>query len=63
MKGLTFKQQRICDLITQGLSSKEIARKIGIGHRTVESHRYDIYKKMGVKNALQLVRKVLAPAQ
>lgn len=63
MKGLTFKQQRICDLVVKGLSSKEIARIVGVGHRTVESTRYDIYKKMGVKNAFQLIAKVLAPAQ
>jgi DNA-binding NarL/FixJ family response regulator len=56
---LTLKQQRICDLITRGFSNKEIAFKIGIGHRTVESHRDAIFKKTGVRNAVELTRKVL----
>lgn len=56
---LTHKQQKICDLIAEGLSNKEIARQVGIGRRTVESHRVAIYAKFGVKNAVQLVRKHL----
>lgn len=59
MKRLTEKQQQICDLLTLGLSNKEIAAQVGIGHRTVESHRVEIFKKMGVRNAVELVRAVL----
>lgn len=58
-RGLTHKQQRICDLIAEGLSNKEIARQIGIDRRTVESHRAVIYAKLGVRNGVQLVRKIL----
>ncbi len=60
---LTVKQQKICDLIALGLTSKEIAQNVGIRPRTVEGHRDIIYRKMGVRNAVQLVRKMLGVSQ
>lgn len=56
---LTAKQKLICDLVAEGFSSKEIARELGIGSRTVEDHRRVIYGKLGVRNAVQLTRKIL----
>lgn len=60
---LTLKQQRVCDLISLGWSNKEIAAELGIGARTVECHREAIFKKMEVRNAVELVRKVLGASQ
>ena len=59
VKGLTSKQQVVCDLLARGLSNKQIARQIGITFRTVEYHRQEIYKKMDVRNVVELVRKLL----
>lgn len=56
---LTKKQKNVCDLVVTGLSSKEISRRLGISKRTVESHRVEVYRKMGVKNAVELVRRVV----
>jgi DNA-binding NarL/FixJ family response regulator len=61
--GLTIKQQRVCDLVAKGLTTKEIAQQLGIGVRTVEGHRDVIYQKLGVRNAVQLVRKMLGASQ
>jgi DNA-binding NarL/FixJ family response regulator len=58
-EGLTFKQQRVCELVVLGRTAKEIAQELGIGSRTVEQHRDAIYRKMGVRNAIELVRKTL----
>lgn len=55
---LTERQRGVCDLVTQGFSNKEIGRRLGIGHRTVECHRAEIYRKVGVRNAIELVRKI-----
>jgi DNA-binding CsgD family transcriptional regulator len=38
------------------LSSKEIAARIGLSLKTVEFHRRDIYKAVGVDSAVLLVR-------
>lgn len=56
---LTIRQQRVCDLVVKGLTAKEIGQKLGIGARTVESHRDTIYRKLGVRNAVELVRKTM----
>jgi len=60
---LTRKQKQVCDLVTRGLGSKEIAARLGIGPRTVEGHRLAIYRKMGVNNAVQLTRKTMEMAE
>ncbi|WP_041358294.1 LuxR C-terminal-related transcriptional regulator [Nitrobacter hamburgensis] len=57
---LTEKQQSVCDLIALGLSSKAISARLGISHRTVEAHRAEIFRKMGVRNAVELVRTLLS---
>lgn len=59
-RALTQKQQGVCDLIELGLSNKEISTRLGISHRTVEAHRVEIFRKYGVRNAVQLVRVLLS---
>jgi DNA-binding NarL/FixJ family response regulator len=59
-RALTEKQQNVCELIALGLSSKEISSRLGISHRTVEAHRVEIFRKMGVRNAVELVRTLLS---
>ena len=56
---LTEKQIEIRDLVARGLTAKEIAVRLGISHRTVEWHREEIYKRMGVGNAIEMIRKML----
>lgn len=56
---LTARQQEISALLALGWSNKEIANKLGISRRTVEDHRGAIYERLGVRNAVELTRKVL----
>jgi DNA-binding NarL/FixJ family response regulator len=56
---LTSRQKQVCDLIALGLTNKEISDRLGIGDRTVESHRLVVFKKMRVRNAVELVRQLL----
>lgn len=60
---LTLQQQRVCELVSRGLSNKEIASEMGIGSRTVENHRLLVYRKLGVRNAVELVRKVMGATE
>lgn len=53
-KELTLKEIEIVKLISQGLTSKDIADKIFISPRTVETHRHNILKKLNIPNAAQL---------
>ncbi len=40
------------------LSNKEVAQALGISSRTAEDHRASILRKMDVRNAMELVRKI-----
>jgi DNA-binding NarL/FixJ family response regulator len=46
---LTAREREVLTFITDGLSSKEIARIFGISHRTVECHIDHIRRKSGVR--------------
>jgi len=53
-KELTLKEIEIVKLISQGFTSKDIADKLFVSPRTVETHRHNILKKLGLPNAAQL---------
>jgi DNA-binding CsgD family transcriptional regulator len=60
MHGLSKREWEITTLIIQGYSNRQIEDKLFISCRTVENHIYNIYRKLGVKNRIQLLR-VFAP--
>jgi PAS domain S-box-containing protein len=45
---LTLREMRICELISSGLTSKEIANIMGVSPQTVFFHRSNIRKKLGL---------------
>ncbi len=53
---ITKREQEILNLVAKGKTSPEIAEVLFISTRTVESHRYNLMQKLGVKNAAGLVR-------
>ena len=56
---LTPREKEVLELVAKGNSTKQIADKLGIGTRTVESHRVNMLKKMKVSNTAELVRKAV----
>lgn len=55
-KTLTPREIEIAQLVTDGLSSKEIASQLNLSVRTVEKHRSNIMDKLGVREVASLVR-------
>ena len=53
---LTVREKEILNLIIQEFTSEEIATKIFVSTKTVESHRSNLIQKLGVKNSAGLVR-------
>jgi DNA-binding CsgD family transcriptional regulator len=51
---LTPQQRRIVQLAAQGLSNREIAQRLVLSHRTVASHLYRCFPKLGVAERRQL---------
>ena len=53
---LTAREKQIIILISEGLSTPEIAKKLFLSPRTVESHRSNIMHKLNIHQATALVR-------
>jgi FixJ family two-component response regulator len=53
---LTEREHEIMRLVIEGLSNKEIGRRLGISYRTVEIHRSHIMQKTGAGSVLDLAR-------
>ncbi|WP_430491736.1 LuxR C-terminal-related transcriptional regulator [Pseudomonas fulva] len=56
---LTPREREISAHIVNGLTCKEIGRKLNISHRTVEVHRGRLMKKLKSKNSAELVSKII----
>ncbi|WP_162342153.1 response regulator [Cyclobacterium salsum] len=56
-KKLSPKEMEILVLIAKGHTTKEIAQKLFISTRTVETHRNNMMKKLEVKNTPELINK------
>ena len=54
---LTKKELKVLDLVLSGLTNKEISEKLENSKRTVETHRFNLMRKMEVKNLIELSRK------
>ncbi|MFM1857095.1 MAG: hypothetical protein RLZ05_155 [Bacteroidota bacterium] len=53
---LTKRELEIVNMIKDGYSSREISEKLFISKRTVEVHRYNIFKKLDINNITSLIR-------
>ena len=56
---LTRREREVLEQFTSGASNKEAGRQLGISPRTIEDHRANIMKKLGARNAADLVRIVM----
>lgn len=56
-KKLSNKESEVLTLISKGLTTKEIASKLFVSSRTIETHRSNILKKLEVKNTASLIKK------
>jgi DNA-binding NarL/FixJ family response regulator len=56
VKSITKREREILGLLTEGLTSTEIADKLYISPRTVEKHRTNLLKKLDLRNTAALVR-------
>lgn len=53
---LSRRERAVLDLLVRGLPNKLVAAELNIGIRTVESHRANVLKKMGVSSLCDLTR-------
>ena len=53
---LTAREREVLHLIAEGMTTKEIARKLSIGVKTAENHRGRVLAKLGLRNTAEVVR-------
>ena len=58
IKDLTPRQREVMELVVAGRLTKQIARTLAISTKTVEVHRSNITKRMGVESVVQLVKMI-----
>ena len=56
---LTPRQREILKLVAQGLTNREVAHQLKISVRTVEVHRFNLMRRLRVRNVAQLLRQAL----
>ena len=53
---LTDREREVLSWLARGLSSKEVAQRLDISVRTVETHRANLMQKLGVKSVAMLIQ-------
>lgn len=56
---LTNKEKEVVSYLMEGFSNKEIADKMDISPRTVETHRANVLNKFNLKNTAELIKKII----
>ncbi|EHR73696.1 response regulator [Burkholderiales bacterium JOSHI_001] len=54
---LSPREREVLGLIVEGLTNKEIGRALGLSPRTVETHRANLFAKLGAESLAQLIRR------
>jgi DNA-binding NarL/FixJ family response regulator len=57
---ITWRQREILQLIAEGRTTKQMSQRLGIGVRTVETHRADLMDRLNIHDVAGLVRFAVA---
>ena len=55
MRKLSVRQLEVLHLLVKGYTSQEMADELGIGLRTIETHRAVLKKKLGLKSRKEII--------
>ncbi len=56
---LSRRELEVCQLLVEGKAVKEVAAQCGISPKTAECHTRNVYKKLGVRSRVELVRRFI----
>jgi DNA-binding NarL/FixJ family response regulator len=59
IRSLSNRELEVFGLIGEGLTTKEIARKLGLSPKTIETHREKIKSKLNLANSSELARRAI----
>lgn len=55
-ESLTHRERQVVELVLMGLLNCQVAQRLNLSERTVETHRANVYRKLGVSNLNELRR-------
>lgn len=58
-EGISNREKEILKLVINGMNNHTIGKELNISVRTVENHRANMMRKLGVKNTAELVKKAI----
>ena len=58
-QALTARQKEILRLVAHGCTNREIGQRLSISVRTVEVHRFNLMRRLRVRNVAQLLRQAI----
>jgi len=53
---LTSREQEVMRMLAEGLTPKDVAERLYISPKTVENHRTNLMKKLGLQSTVELIR-------
>jgi DNA-binding NarL/FixJ family response regulator len=59
IESLSNRELEVFDMIGQGMSTKQIANKLHLSHKTIETHREKIKTKLNLSNANELAHRAV----
>ncbi|MBZ5630208.1 MAG: LuxR C-terminal-related transcriptional regulator [Acidobacteriia bacterium] len=62
MEELSRRERQIVLLVVKGWTNGQVAAHLNLSEQTVKNHLRNIYKKLRVRNRVELVRRVLSAA-
>jgi DNA-binding CsgD family transcriptional regulator len=54
--GISDREAEVVELVSHGMTNKEIARYLNISFTTARTHVYNIFKKTGARTRVELLR-------
>ena len=52
---LAKRENEVANLVSEGLTNREIAQKLGLSEHTVKKYLFRIFEKLGISNRVELV--------
>ncbi|HZD85943.1 MAG TPA: LuxR C-terminal-related transcriptional regulator, partial [Gemmatimonadaceae bacterium] len=56
LRALTDRQIQVLKLVAEGHRTREVAKRLGLSIKTVESHRGEVMKRLRIHDVVSLVR-------
>jgi DNA-binding NarL/FixJ family response regulator len=59
MQRLSDRELEVFSLLGDGLSTREVAQRLNLSVKTIETHRAQIKRKLGLRNSTELIQRAV----